>query len=85
MTKSFFSDKISTLNIKDKKAIKGISSLSYVFRNPTVDASRNRVQVKLLPELLPEGLGCVGADGVSPLYKTALLFGKEKVVGLCQQ
>ncbi len=56
--------------------------MSYVFRNPTVDASRNRAQVKLLPELLSEGDGCVGADGVSPLSRTALLIGKVRVVDL---
>ena len=54
--------------------------MSCVFRNPTVDASRNRAQVKLLPELLSEGDGCVGTDGVSPLSRTALLMGKVRVV-----
>ena len=34
------------------------------------------MQVKLLPELLSEGDGCVGADGVSPLSQTALLIGE---------
>ena len=41
--------------------------------------SRNREQVKLLPELLSEGDSCVGADGVSPLSKAALLIGEVKV------
>ena len=35
--------------------------------------------MKLLPELLSEGESCVGADGVSPLSKAALLIGKVKV------
>ena len=37
--------------------------------------------MKLLPELLSEGESCVGADGVSPLSRAALLVGEVKVVG----
>ncbi len=50
----------------------------YIFRNLTGDASQDCAQVKLLPELLPEDSGCVGADGMSPLSKTASLLGEVR-------
>ena len=73
LTKDRISGKILTLILK---AIKGISNLTCFFRDLTGGESQDCTQVKLLPELLPEDFGCVGADGVSPLSRTALLIGK---------
>ena len=70
-------DRISGKMFLSIKAIKGISSLTCFFRDLTGGVSQDRARVKLLPVLLPEDSCCVGADGMSPLSKTASLVGGE--------
>ena len=49
------------------------------YRKPMGDGNRYREPVNLLPELPLEGrIGCVDADGVSPLSRTASLMGEGR-------